>query len=106
MVPHTALHANASIIGGGSFTIFTEARVDGRFTGGSITLLDGFTGCVDQHHAVNGQIATSAGPGQFQVTLTHYQRTIGTDCVTYFATIEGSATVPASSAATHRSARR
>jgi hypothetical protein len=98
VVAHTLLHPNATITSG-AFTIFAEARVDGQLTGGSITLLDGGTGCVNQHYAVNGQLATSEGPGRFQVTLTHYQRTFGTHCVTYFATIEGSATVPASSAA-------
>ena len=94
VVAHEVLHPDAIITSGGSFTIFAGARVDGRFTAGSITLLDGGTGCVKQHYAVNGQLATSEGPGRFRVTLTHHQRTVGTHCVTYFATIEGSATVP------------
>jgi hypothetical protein len=100
VVTHTVLAPNATITPGGSFSLITgDGRVSGSFTGGSITQLDGFTGCQDQHYAVRGDLSTTGSTtgrsGEFRSTLTHHRAQLGTHCVSYFASITGTATVPA-----------
>jgi hypothetical protein len=96
VVTHTVLAPNATITPGGSFSVVTrDGRITGRFTGGSITQLDGFAGCQDQHYAVRGDLLTAGGGGEFRSTLTHHRTQLGSHCVSWFASVTGTVTVPA-----------
>ena len=60
-VDHTPLGTSAAITGG-DFHLATRldgtlTAVTGDFTGGTVTQLPGFTGCVNQRYAVNGVLA-------------------------------------------------
>ena len=97
---HTPLGTSATITGG-AFHLATHLHgtltaVTGDFTGGTVTQLSGFTGCVNQRYAVNGVLgdvgsgSVGSGIGTFVATLTHYRTKIFGHCVTYSASVSGS----------------
>ena len=99
-VDHTPLGTSATIIGAG-FHLATDLHgtltaVTGDFTGGRVTQLSGFTGCVNQRYAVHGVLgdvgfgSVGSGTGTFVTTLTHYRTKIFGHCVTYSASVSGS----------------
>jgi hypothetical protein len=99
-VDHTPLGTSATISGAG-FHLATDLHstltaVTGDFTGGTVTQLPGFTGCVNQRYAVNGVLgdvgsgSAGSGTGTFVATLTHYRTKIFGHCVTYSASVSGS----------------
>src|ERR1051326_7065376 len=79
-------------ITGGTFALSssTGAQLAGSFTGGTITPVFQAAGCGKQVFAVSGTLATTAGPGAFSATLTHYRTLLFGTCVPYFATVTGS----------------
>lgn len=81
-------------ITGGSFTISGTSPVSGEFTGGSITRTSSPPGCRNELFDVTGPLATAKGAGSFSATLTHYQTLLAGRCLTYFARVQGQATVP------------
>jgi hypothetical protein len=99
-VDHTPLGTSATITGGefslATYRDGTLTTVTGRFTGGTVQQLSGFTGCVNQRNAVNGLLGDTgfrspgSGTGTFAATLTHYRTKIFGYCVTYSASISGS----------------
>lgn len=101
-VVHTAL-PDASITGGDFYVATylngTATTVTGDFTGGTVKQVSGFTGCVNQQYAVNGDLgnvgfsSTGTGDGTFTGTLTHYRAKIFGYCVTYSASITGTLTL-------------
>ena len=97
---HTPLGTSATI-SGADFHLATGLHgrltaVTGDFTGGTVTQLSGFTGCVNQRYAVNGVLgdvgfgSVGSGTGTFVATLTHYRTKIFGHCVTYSASVSGS----------------
>jgi hypothetical protein len=99
-VDHTPLGTSAAITGG-DFHLATYlggrlAAVTGDFTGGTVTQLSGFTGCVNQRYAVNGVLgdvgsgSVGSGTGTLVATLTHYRTKIFGHCVAYSASVSGS----------------
>jgi hypothetical protein len=99
-VDHTPLGTSATITDG-TFHLATHldgtlTAVTGDFTGGTVTQLSGFTGCVNQRYAVNGVLgdvgsgSVRSGIGTFVATLTHHRTTIFGHCVTYSASVSGS----------------
>jgi hypothetical protein len=101
-VDHTAL-PYASITGGdfylATYLNGSPTTVTGDFTGGTVKQVSGFTGCVNQQYAVNGNLgnvgfgSTGTGNGTFTGTLTHYRAKVFGYCVTYSASITGSLTL-------------
>lgn len=97
-VVHQALSAcpfgsgKSCAISGGTFTLksSTGAQLAGSFTGGAVTPVWQAAGCGRQVFAVSGTLATTAGPGVFAATLTHYRTSLFGQCVPYFATVRGS----------------
>ena len=79
-------------ITGGTFSLksSTGAQLAGSFTNGSVTPVFQAAGCGKQVFAVSGTLATTAGPGSFSATLTHYRTVLFGACVPYFATVTGS----------------
>lgn len=99
-VDHTPLGTSATITGG-TFHLATHldgtlTAVTGDFTGGTVTQLSGFAGCVNQRYAVNGVLgdvgsgSVGSGIGTFVATLTHHRTKIFGHCVTYSASVSGS----------------
>jgi|SRR5580704_84682 hypothetical protein len=99
-VDHTPLGTSATITGG-TFHLATHldgtlTAVAGDFTGGTVTQLSGFTGCVNQRYAVNGVLgdvgsgSVRSGTGALVATLTHHRTKIFGHCVTYSASVSGS----------------
>ncbi len=98
-VDHTPLGTSATITGA-DFHLATHLHgltgVTGDFTGGTVTQLSGFTGCVNQRYAVNGAVgdlgfgSARSGTGTFVATLTHYRTKVFGHCVTYSASVSGS----------------
>jgi hypothetical protein len=99
-VDHTPLGTSATITGG-DFHLATRldgtlTAVTGDFTGGTVSQLSGFTGCVNRRYAVNGVLgdvgfgSAGSGIGTFVVTLTHYRTKVFGHCVTYSASVSGS----------------
>jgi hypothetical protein len=99
-VDHTPLGTSATITGAG-FHLATDLHgtltaVTGDFTGGTVTQLSGFTGCVNQRYAVNGVLgdvgfgSAGSGTGTFTATLTHHRTKVFGHCVTYSASVSGS----------------
>jgi hypothetical protein len=99
-VDHTPLGTSATITGG-TFHLATHldgtlTAVAGDFTGGTVTQLSGFTGCVNQRYAVNGVLgdvgsgSVRSGTGTLVATLTHHRTKIFGHCVTYSASVSGS----------------
>ena len=71
-VDHTPLGTSAAITGG-DFHLATRldgtlTAVTGDFTGGTVTQLPGFTGCVNQRYAVNGVLG-GVGSGSAAAAL-------------------------------------
>jgi hypothetical protein len=101
-VDHTAL-PDANITGGdfylATYLNGSATSVTGNFTGGTVKQISGFTGCVNQQYAVNGDLgnagsgSTGTGDGTFTGTLTHYRTKIFGYCVTYSASITGTLTL-------------
>ena len=99
-VDHTPLGTSATITDG-TFHLATHldgtlTAVTGDFTGGTVTQLSGFTGCVNQRYAVNGVLgdvgsgSVRSGTGTLVATLTHHRTKIFGHCVTYSASVSGS----------------
>jgi hypothetical protein len=97
VVKHTRLTTTASITGGYA-TLWTSdvVTITGRFSSGSVTQTDGFSGCTNQHYDVDGRLShvtrsdrSGVGSGHFQATLTHYRTSILGRCVVYWATVSG-----------------
>jgi len=106
-VDHTPLGTSATITDG-TFHLATHldgtlTAVTGDFTGGTVTQLSGFTGCVNQRYAVNGVLgdvgsgSVGSGIGTFVATLTHHRTKIFGHCVTYSASVSGSLSLAPSS---------
>ena len=96
-IVHTPLSsAGQADVTGGTFTYRGKTlRIAGAFTGGSVSQTSGFTGCTNQRYDVHGDLTlTSPGPGSGVVNgvLTHYRVWLFGRCITYSATIKGSAT--------------
>jgi hypothetical protein len=103
-VQHTALCLSCSptaTITGGSFSLSTiihyvPTLVGGRFTGGTVQVINPGTNCTNQSFAVNGNLGnvgtwwSGSGSGTFAVTLTHYRHYVFGSCVTYGASVAGS----------------
>src|SRR5262249_34607002 len=106
VIDHTKLSPNATITGG-SFTLNTVlngslAQVVGAFApgGGSVTLLNPGSQCVNQYYHVVGTLGNvgvggpGSGTGGFDATLTHFRVFVPfVGCTTYFATVSGSLTL-------------
>ena len=102
-VQHTKLCLSCTptaTITGGSFSVATTlggvpTLVTGKFTGGTVQVVNKGANCTNQTFAVHG-ILGSVGPwysghgtGTFTTTLTHYRTSILGSCVTYGATVNG-----------------
>jgi hypothetical protein len=102
-VQHTKLCLSCiptATITGGSFSLATALRgvptpVTGRFTGGTVQVINKGTDCTNQTFAVDGLLgsvgpwSSGHGSGTFRATLTHYRRSILGSCVTYGASVTG-----------------
>ena len=87
-------------ITGGSFSLYSYRTIRGTFTGGTVKPINMPTICVNEQFAVSGTLKLADGsPASFQVVLTHLRTTIGTRCITYGATVAGTLTFGATSAA-------
>lgn len=83
----------ASIDAGGSFVLRTiRGRITGTFTGGTVTLENPSSTCADEHYAVDAELDI----GSFEGVLTHHRVRILSRCVTYWASIAGTATLTVS----------
>lgn len=103
VVDHTPLSSMPAAITGGSFSMTTLSPtfrpdfVVGTFTGGTITVVNPGLGCTNQTFDVSGDVGsvrtstTTGGSGSFDVVLTHYRTRIFGSCVTYGATVSGTA---------------
>jgi hypothetical protein len=104
IVDHTPLSSLPASITGGSFTMrttganFSRDSIQATFTGGSISVIDPGLGCTNQKFAVTGNLGnvatttSSGGSGLFDVQLTHYRVSVLGHCVTYAASVAGTAT--------------
>jgi hypothetical protein len=102
-VDHTPLSSLPATITGGRFTMATLSStstpdfVAGSFTGGTITVVNPGTGCTNQTFDVSGDVGnvttstTAGGSGSFDVLLTHYRVRLFGRCVSYAATVAGTA---------------
>jgi hypothetical protein len=101
-VQHDRLGSNPTYVNGGSFAMTTvsSSRVDyvtGTFAyhGGTITTLDGGSGCTNQRYLVTGTLqdvatsTSSGGSGTFSVILTHYRYSLFGTCFIYKARVAG-----------------
>lgn len=103
VVDHAPLSSQPAAITGGTFSMGTLSLVPavdfvrGTFTGGTITETNPGTGCTKQTFRVTGTLGdvststTSGGTGRFDGVLTHHRLSLFGDCVTYAATVSGSA---------------
>jgi hypothetical protein len=103
VVDHTPLSSQPASITGGRFTMGTLTLapsadfVSGAFTEGTITETNPGIDCTKQTFRVSGTLAdvststTSGGTGLFDVVLTHHRSSFFGRCVTYAATVSGSA---------------
>jgi hypothetical protein len=102
-VQHTKLCLSCTptaTVTGGSFSLATAlgavpTLVTGKFTGGTVQVINKGADCTDQTFAVDGVLG-SVGPwsrghgsGTFRATLTHYRTSILGSCVTYGASVTG-----------------
>jgi hypothetical protein len=102
-VQHTTLCLSCTptaTITGGSFSVATTlggipTLVSGKFTGGTVQVINKGASCTNQTFDVNG-ILGSVGPwysgpgtGTFTAVLTHYRTSIFGSCVTYGASVKG-----------------
>jgi hypothetical protein len=86
-----ATTSSCTITGGTFKLVRLFSTVSGRFdSGGTITPLADIGPCVDEQYDVRGTLTTTAGPAEFNATLTHFQAQVPlVGCVTYFATVRG-----------------
>src|SRR4051812_33830489 len=89
-VQHTALCISCSTtatITGGSFSLATAlnvipALITGRFSGGTVQVMNAGSNCTNQTFAVNGMLSnvglwySGSGGGTFTATLIHYRYSI------------------------------
>jgi hypothetical protein len=106
-VQHTALCLSCTptaTITGGSFSLSTVIHyvptlATGRFTGGTVQVINPGSSCTNQTFGVNGILGSvgtwwsGSGSGTFTVTLTHYRHYVFGTCVTYGASVAGSLTL-------------
>jgi hypothetical protein len=104
VVDHAPLSSLPAAITGGSFNMATTSPtwrpdfVAGTFTGGTIDVINPGPLCTNQTFAVSGDLGnvatttTSGGSGVFKVILTHYRTVLFGRCLTYSATVAGTAT--------------
>jgi hypothetical protein len=83
-------------ITGGSFTLaMTYSVVSGRFTGGTVQVMNRGANCTNQTFDVEGDLGNvgpwngGSGTGRFSAILTHYRYRIFGVCITYAATVNG-----------------
>jgi hypothetical protein len=102
-VQHTKLCLSCTptaTITGGSFSLATTLHgiptlLTGKFTGGTVQVINKGANCTNQTFAVNGILASVGhwysghGSGTFTTTLTHYRTSILGSCVTYGASVKG-----------------
>jgi hypothetical protein len=102
-VQHTPLCLSCTptaTITGGSFELATThngapAVVSGDFVGGTVQVINPGASCTNQTFAVHGILgkvgwwSAGSGSGRFDVTLTHYRRSIFGRCVSYSASVRG-----------------
>jgi hypothetical protein len=103
VVDHTPLSSLPASITGGRFTMTTLSPaltpdfVVGAFTGGTISVVNPGLGCTNQTYDVSGDVGgvttstTAGGTGSFDVLLTHYRVRLFGRCVSYAATVTGTA---------------
>jgi hypothetical protein len=103
-VQHTKLCLSCTptaTITGGSVSVATTlggipTLVTGKFTGGTVQVINKGANCTNQTFAVLGSLGSvgpwysSHGGGTFTTTLTHYRTSILGSCVTYGASVSGS----------------
>ena len=91
VVVHTPPSPTGAGVTGGTFALDGKVRdYDGTITGGALVPLP--STCTRDTFQVTGTFAYSGGTGSFDIVLTHYGFRTRTGCVTYFATMKGSAT--------------
>jgi len=99
LVERTPFDADRNaVITGGAFRLDGRVRdLQGIISGGTITNLR--SNCRRELFAIEGDITLTdasgvptGGTGHFAATLTHYLARLHGECVTYFATVEGSVT--------------
>jgi hypothetical protein len=104
-VYHDPLGSTPAYITGGSVTITTLSPgghvdyVKGTLTyhGGTITTVNSGANCTNQQYLVTGAVqdvttrTTSGGSGTFAVTLTHHRYWLFGRCLTYSASVKGTA---------------
>jgi hypothetical protein len=95
-IVHIPLSGGSATVTGGTFSFSGALRhLTGAFTGGSVSQASGFTGCTNQTYNVIGTLALSTpagGSGTFAALLTHYRTRIFGSCITYSASVRGTAT--------------
>jgi hypothetical protein len=97
VVDHTAFDAaRSATITGGTFELNGHQRdVSGTFNpGGTVLLREAVPGCGREVFDVDGTMTLAGGgSGVFDATLVHYRRSVFGRCVTYGATVSGTATL-------------
>ena len=94
-VRHTALCLSCTptaTITGGSFSLATGSGVvSGKFTGGTVQVINPGASCTNQTFAVRGvlEAVRGSGTGLFSATLTHFRHRILGSCVSYAASVKG-----------------
>src|SRR5512133_3595548 len=102
-VQHTKLCLSCTptaTVTGGNFSVATTlggipTLVTGKFTGGTVQVINRGANCTNQTFAVNGILGnvgpwySGHGSGTFTATLTHYRTSILGSCVTYGASAKG-----------------
>jgi hypothetical protein len=101
IVTHTPLAPGGAILDDGAdrdFRLVDRARrirVIGEFTGGTVNPVSAAPGCGRQVFDVDADLTVqrgvSPGTGHLDVTLTHFRTVVFGRCVTYFATVKGTA---------------
>ena len=99
-VVHTSLSPGGTITGGSFYLATASTVVAGRFTGGTVSVINPGAGCMNQQFGLNGILGnvgpvgtTGTGTGTFTGVLTHYRANLFGSCVTYFARVAGSLTL-------------
>jgi len=98
-VRHTPLCLSCTptaTITGGSFSLATTyTLVTGRFTGGTVQVINRGANCTNQTFDVDGILGnvghwySGNGTGRFSVILTHYRHRVFGSCVSYAASVNG-----------------
>ena len=95
VVDHTAFDAaRSATITGGTFELNGHQRnVSGTFDpGGTVLLREAAPGCGREVFDVDGTMTlVGGGSGVFDATLVHYRRSVFGRCITYGATVSGTA---------------